>query len=140
MKNQRRQCSRSDLSVSFVPHRDHDVHSTAYGFLYHPSLVLAIGLNSALDLTRSPYRLTSRVRSSTARCGPPLPSPSRCVRPWLEWNWGPSGAIRRQRKKKTRRLLEERVERDAWWGALDAFTRLMDARRAVEAEAQPREG
>jgi hypothetical protein len=44
-----------------------------------------------------------------------------------------------QAKEKTRGLLEERVERDAWRGALDALTRLMDARRA-EAEAQPREG
>jgi hypothetical protein len=32
-------------------------------------------------------------------------------------------------------LLEERVERDAWRGALDALTRLRDARRA-EAEAE----
>jgi hypothetical protein len=42
-------------------------------------------------------------------------------------------------KEKTRGLLEERVERDAWRGALDALTRLMDSRRATEAEAQPRE-
>lgn len=47
-----------------------------------------------------------------------------------------------QAKEKTRGLLEERVERDAWRGALDALTRLMDARRAAEAEAQaqPMEG
>ncbi len=47
-----------------------------------------------------------------------------------------------QSKEKTRGLLEERVERDAWRGALDALTRLMEARRAeaAEAEAQPREG
>ncbi|KAI9453284.1 hypothetical protein F5148DRAFT_1277468 [Russula earlei] len=32
--------------------------------------------------------------------------------------------------QKTRGLLEERVERDAWQGALDALTRLRDARRA----------
>jgi hypothetical protein len=46
-------------------------------------------------------------------------------------------------KEKTRGLLEERVEHDAWRGALDALTRLMDARRAAEAaeaEAQPMEG
>ncbi|KAF8496244.1 hypothetical protein F5888DRAFT_1614980, partial [Russula emetica] len=43
-------------------------------------------------------------------------------------------------KEKTRGLLEQRVERDAWRGALDALTRLMDARRAAEAEAQPGEG
>jgi hypothetical protein len=41
-----------------------------------------------------------------------------------------------QAKEKTRGLLEERVERDAWRGALDALTRLMDARRAAEAEAE----
>jgi hypothetical protein len=34
-------------------------------------------------------------------------------------------------------LLEERVERDAWRGALDALTRLRDGRRA-EAEAERR--
>jgi hypothetical protein len=48
-----------------------------------------------------------------------------------------------QAKEKTRGLLEECVERDAWRGALDALTRLMDTRRvaeAAEAEAQPREG
>jgi hypothetical protein len=45
-----------------------------------------------------------------------------------------------QAKEKTRGLLEERVERDAWRGALDALTRLMDARRAAEAGAQPMEG
>ena len=45
-----------------------------------------------------------------------------------------------QTKEKTRRLFEERVERDAWRGALDALTRLMEARRAAKAEAQPREG
>ncbi len=44
-----------------------------------------------------------------------------------------------QAKEKTRGLLEERVDRDAWRGALDALTRLMDAKRAAEAEAQPRE-
>ena len=47
-----------------------------------------------------------------------------------------------QAKEKTRGLLEERVERDAWRGALDALTRLMDARHAAEAgegETQPRE-
>jgi hypothetical protein len=32
------------------------------------------------------------------------------------------------------------VERDAWRGAFDALTQLTDARRAAEAEAQPREG
>jgi hypothetical protein len=41
-----------------------------------------------------------------------------------------------QVKEKTRGLLEERVERDAWRGALDALTRLMDARRAAEVETQ----
>jgi hypothetical protein len=40
-------------------------------------------------------------------------------------------------REKTRGLLEERVERDAWRGALDALTRLRDARRA-EAEAERR--
>jgi len=40
-------------------------------------------------------------------------------------------------KEKTRGLLEERVERDAWGGALDALTRLRDAKRA-EAEAERR--
>lgn len=44
-----------------------------------------------------------------------------------------------QAKEKTRGLLEERVERNAWRGALDALTRLIDARRAA-AEAQPMEG
>ena len=39
--------------------------------------------------------------------------------------------------EKTRGLLEERVERDAWRGALDALTRLRDARRA-EAAAERR--
>ena len=43
-----------------------------------------------------------------------------------------------QSKEKTRGLLEERVERDAWRGALDALTRLMDARRVGAAEAEPR--
>ncbi|KAH9960239.1 hypothetical protein BGW80DRAFT_1365509 [Lactifluus volemus] len=39
-------------------------------------------------------------------------------------------------KAKTRGLLEERVERDAWRGVLDALGRLRDARRAeVAAEA-----
>ena len=38
-------------------------------------------------------------------------------------------------KEKMRGLLEERVERDAWRGALDALTRLRDAKRA-EAEAE----
>jgi hypothetical protein len=54
---------------------------------------------------------------------------------------GASGAegSRAQAKEKTRGLLEERVERDAWRGALDALTRLMDSRRAAEVEAQPRE-
>jgi hypothetical protein len=33
-------------------------------------------------------------------------------------------------KEQTRGLLEERVERDAWRGVLDALTRLRDARRA----------
>ena len=42
-------------------------------------------------------------------------------------------------KEKTRGLLEERVERDAWRGALDALTRLMDAKHAAEVEAQPME-
>ena len=48
-----------------------------------------------------------------------------------------------QAKEKTRRLLEERVERDASRGALDALTRLKDDRRTAEvaeAESQPREG
>lgn len=45
-----------------------------------------------------------------------------------------------QSKEKTRGLLEERVERDAWRGALNALTRLMDVGRAAEAETQPREG
>lgn len=40
-------------------------------------------------------------------------------------------------KEKTRGLLEERVERDAWRGALNALTRLRDARRA-EAEEERR--
>ncbi|KAI0289289.1 hypothetical protein BC826DRAFT_1032729 [Russula brevipes] len=40
-------------------------------------------------------------------------------------------------KERTRGLLEERVESDAWRGALDALTRLRDARRA-EAEAERR--
>jgi hypothetical protein len=42
---------------------------------------------SCAHLTCSPYRPTSRILSSTTRCGAPLPPPS-CVRPWLEWNWG----------------------------------------------------
>ncbi|KAF8487528.1 hypothetical protein DFH94DRAFT_707025 [Russula ochroleuca] len=50
---------------------------------------------------------------------------------------GGSEGSHAQAKEKTRGLLEERVERDAWRGALDALTRLMEARRA--AEAQPRE-
>jgi hypothetical protein len=37
-------------------------------------------------------------------------------------------------KEQTRGLLEERVERDAWHGVLDALTRLRDARRAEAAE------
>ena len=37
-------------------------------------------------------------------------------------------------KEQTRGLLEERVERDAWRGVLDALTRLRDARRAEAAE------
>jgi len=41
-----------------------------------------------------------------------------------------------QAKEKTRGLLEEHVERDAWRGALDALTRLMDARRAAGAERE----
>lgn len=49
---------------------------------------------------------------------------------------GASGDSARPREK-TRGLLEERVERDAWRGALDALTRLRDARRA-EAEAERR--
>lgn len=49
---------------------------------------------------------------------------------------GASGDGARAREK-TRGLLEERVERDAWRGALDALTRLRDARRA-EAEAERR--
>jgi len=36
-------------------------------------------------------------------------------------------------KEQTRGLLEERVERDAWGGVLDALTRLRDARRAETA-------
>ena len=39
-------------------------------------------------------------------------------------------------KEKTRGLLEERVERDAWSGVLDALTRLRDARRAEAAAAE----
>ena len=38
-------------------------------------------------------------------------------------------------KEQTRGLLEERVERDAWGGVLDALTRLRDARRAEAAES-----
>ena len=45
---------------------------------------------------------------------------------------GAEGGSHPQAKEKTRGLLEERVERDAWRGALDALTRLMDARRATE--------
>ena len=37
-------------------------------------------------------------------------------------------------KEQTRGLLEERVERDAWHGVLDALTRLRDARNAEAAE------
>lgn len=37
-------------------------------------------------------------------------------------------------KEQTRGLLEERVERDAWHGVLDALTRLRDARRAEVVE------
>ncbi len=37
-------------------------------------------------------------------------------------------------KEQTRGLLEERVERDAWGGVLDALTRLRDARRAEATE------
>ncbi|KAH9030131.1 hypothetical protein EDB85DRAFT_1455323 [Lactarius pseudohatsudake] len=37
-------------------------------------------------------------------------------------------------KDQTRGLLEERVERDAWHGVLDALTRLRDARRAEATE------
>jgi len=51
----------------------------------------------------------------------------------LPGNEGSEGGSRA--KEKTRGLLEERVERDAWRGALDALTRLRDARRA-EAEAE----
>jgi len=40
-------------------------------------------------------------------------------------------------KEKTFGLLEERVEREAWRGALDALTRLRDA-RCTEAEAERR--
>jgi len=48
-------------------------------------------------------------------------------------------------KENTRGLLEERVERDAWRGAVDALTRLRDARRTeaeieVEAERRRAEG
>lgn len=46
-------------------------------------------------------------------------------------------------KEQTRGLLEERVERDAWRGVLDALTRLRDARRAEAAErgmAAPADG
>jgi hypothetical protein len=56
---------------------------------------------------------------------------------------GAEGGHPPKAKEKTRGLLEERVERDAWRGALDALTRLMDARRAAEAAeagAHPREG
>ncbi|KAI9462037.1 hypothetical protein F5148DRAFT_1286508 [Russula earlei] len=51
------------------------------------------------------------------------------------------GTSRAKAKEKTRGLLEERVERDAWQGALDALTKLRDARRAeVEAELRRTEG
>ena len=40
-------------------------------------------------------------------------------------------------REKTRGLLEERVERDPWRGALDALTRLRDAKRS-KAEAERR--
>ena len=40
-------------------------------------------------------------------------------------------------REKTRGLLEERVERDAWRGALDSLTRLRDAKRS-KAEAERR--
>ncbi len=39
-------------------------------------------------------------------------------------------------KEQTRGLLEERIERDAWHGILDALTRLRDARRAEAAERE----
>ena len=74
--------------------------------------------------------------------GLPFPLP-----PGVSADRGSSGAgaegSHSQAKEKTRGLLEERVERDAWRGALDALTRLIEPRRAVdvaEAEAQPREG
>lgn len=55
-----------------------------------------------------------------------------------ERDHGASGGGRNvDAKEKTRGLLEERVERDAWHGVLDALTRLRDARRA-EAEAEGR--
>jgi hypothetical protein len=41
-------------------------------------------------------------------------------------------------KERTRGLLEERVERDAWHGVLNALTRLRDARRAEAAELEGR--
>jgi hypothetical protein len=42
-------------------------------------------------------------------------------------------------REKTRGLIEECVERDAWHGALDALTRLRDAQRAeADAEAERR--
>jgi hypothetical protein len=44
-----------------------------------------------------------------------------------------------QANEKTRGLLEERVERDAWRGALDALTRSMNARRAADVDTQPME-
>jgi hypothetical protein len=43
-------------------------------------------------------------------------------------------------KEQTRGLLEERVERDAWRGVLDALTRLRDARRAEAAVTGERGG
>jgi hypothetical protein len=61
----------------------------------------------------------------------------------LPFSSGPSdrpagaGAGAGEAREKTRGLIEECVERDAWHGALDALTRLRDARRAeAEAEAE----
>lgn len=48
-----------------------------------------------------------------------------------------SGGETSRTRENTRGLLEERVERDSWRGALDALTRLRDARRA-EAETKRR--
>jgi hypothetical protein len=94
---------------------------------------------SRAHLPRCPHRPTGRIRPSATGVWD-SPSPSLQV----QSDRGLSGTSGRgepfgQAKEKTRGLLEERVERDAWRGALDALTRLMDAKHAAEAEAQPRE-